>query len=514
MSNIEKNKRIAKNTLLLYFRLFLTMGVALYTSRVVLNTLGLVDFGVYSVVGSVVTMFSFLNGALSTATQRFFSVELGKQDYLKLKKVFSVSLSIHALLSIVIVILAETIGLWFLNTQMNIPSERMDAANWVYQFSVFSFALSVIQVPYNALIISREKMDIYAYVSIVEVLLRLLIVFILVWFGYDKLKLYSVLIFVVSFIVLLIYRGYCHRKFKECHYKFYKDKSLYISLTSFSSWSLFGSLSWVMMGEGLNIMLNIFFGSVLNASRGIAFQVNMAVSSFVNNFRIAVNPQIVKSCAIGDKVYMSTLLFESAKFSFYLLLLLTLPILLETKTILHVWLKLVPEYSVFFCQLVLINSLIQCFDIGIVFTAIGKIKENQFIGGFVYLLILPISYYLLKLGNSPEIIFYVQISATIFVVFGVNIYLLNKIADIRPMQYFKQLFIPVIKVLIVACVIPILIRIFMDEGFERLVLLLITSSLSVILTVYFIGMNHNMRISMLNAFNNKLDSFKKSFLKL
>jgi hypothetical protein len=211
---------------------------------------------------------------------------------------------------------------------------------------------------------------------------------------------------------------------------------------------------------------------------------------------------------------MSTLLFESAKYSFYLLLLLTLPILLETKTILHVWLKLVPEYSVFFCQLVLINSLIQCFDIGIVFTAIGKIKENQFIGGFVYLLILPISYYLLKLGNSPEIIFYVQISATIFVVFGVNIYLLNKIADIRPMQYFKQLFIPVMKVLIVACVIPILIRIFMDEGFERLVLLLITSSLSVILTVYFIGMNHNMRISMLNAFNNKLDSFKKSFLKL
>lgn len=509
MSNLENNKRIAKNTIMLYFRLFLTMGVALYTSRVVLNTLGVIDFGVYSVVGCIVTMFSFLNGAMSSATQRYLSVEIGKQDCIQLKKVFSISLSIHLLLSVIILILAETIGLWFLNTQMNIPISRMNAANWVYQFSVLAFAVSVIQVPYNASIIAHEKMDVYAYVSIIEVLLRLLIVFALVWLGFDKLKLYAVLTFIVSIVVVLIYRAYCKSKFDECHYHYYKDKSLFYSLINFSGWSLFGSLAWVMMGEGLNILLNIFFGSVVNASRGVAFQVNMAVSTFVNNFRTAVNPQIVKSCTIGDKTYMSSLVFESAKFSFYLLLLLSLPILLETKTILHVWLKLVPEHSVVFCQLVLINSLIQCLDIGIVFTAIGRIKENQFVGGLIYLLILPISYVLLKLGSSPEIVFYVQISATILVVFGVNLYLLKKIANIRPLLYFKQLFLPISKVLIVACILPISIRLFMNEGLDRFVYLLVTSFLSVILTVYFIGMNQSMRLAIRNTIENKFNSLKR-----
>lgn len=509
MSNLENNKRIAKNTVMLYFRLFLTMGVALYTSRVVLNTLGVIDFGVYSVVGCIVTMFSFLNGAMSSATQRYLSVEIGKQDYLQLKKVFSISLSIHVLISVIIVILAETIGLWFLNTQMNIPVTRMGAANWVYQFSVLAFAVSVIQVPYNASIIAHEKMDVYAYVSIIEVLLRLIIVFVLVWMGFDKLKLYAILTFVVSIIIVLIYRAYCKRKFEECHYHLYKDKSLFYSLVNFSGWSLFGSLSWVMMGEGLNILLNIFFGSVVNASRGIAFQVNMAVSTFVNNFRTAVNPQIVKSCTIGDKAYMSSLIFESAKFSFYLLLLLSLPILLETKTILHIWLKLVPERSVIFCQLLLINSLIQCLDIGIVFTAIGRIKENQFIGGLIYLLILPISYFLLRFGSSPEVVFYVQISATILVVFGVNLYLLKKIADIKPTLYLKQLFLPVLKVLFVASILPILIRLFMTEGLDRFIYLLVTSSLSVVVTVYFIGMNQSMRLNIKNSIEIKLNSLKK-----
>lgn len=509
MSNFENNKRIAKNTVMLYFRLFLTMGVTLYTSRVVLNTLGVVDFGVYSVVGCIVTMFSFLNGAMSSATQRYLSVEIGKQDYLQLKKVFSISLSIHVLISIIIVLLAETIGLWFLNTQMNIPVSRMEAANWVYQFSVLAFAVSVIQVPYNASIIAHEKMDIYAYVSIIEVLLRLLIVFVLVWLGFDKLKLYAVLTFVVSTLVMLIYQTYCKRKFKECHYHFYKDKSLFYSLINFSGWSLFGGLAWVMMGEGLNILLNIFFGSVINASRGVAFQVNMAVSTFVNNFRTAVNPQIVKSCTIGDKAYMSSLVFESAKYSFYLLLLLSLPILLETKTIMHIWLKLVPERSVIFCQLVLINSLIQCFDIGIVFTAIGKIKENQFIGGLIYLFILPISYFLLKSGNSPEVVFYVQISATIFVIFGVNLYLLNKIADIRSDLYFKQLLLPVLKVLLVACILPIIIRVFMNDGFYRFIYIIVGSSVSVILSVYFLGMNQSTRLNVKNVIASKLFSFRK-----
>jgi len=488
--------------------MFLTMGVSLYTSRVVLNTLGVVDFGVYSVVGCIVTMFSFLNGAMASATQRFLSVEIGRKDYLQLKKVFSTSLSIHLLISIIIVILAESIGLWFLNTHMNIPVGRIGAANWVYQFSVLAFAISVIQVPYNASIIAHEKMDVYAYVSIVEVLLRLFIVYILVLMGFDKLKLYAVLTFVVSTIIMLIYQSYCKRKFEECHYHFYKDKSLFYSLLNFSGWSLFGSLAWVMMGEGLNILLNIFFGSIVNASRGIAFQVNGAVSTFVNNFRTAVNPQIVKSCTTGDKEYMSLLVFESAKYSFYLLLFLTLPILLETKIILHSWLKIVPEHSIYFCQLILINTLIQCFDIGIVFTAIGRIKENQFIGGLIYLLILPVSYVFLKSGSSPETVFYIQIAATVFVVFGINLYLLNKIASIHPLYYLKQLLFPVIKVSIVACSFPLLIRFVMAEGVDRFVCTIIISMISVILSVYLIGMNKNIRQKLLNMIVSKLNVFK------
>ena len=319
--------------------------------------------------------------------------------------------------------------------------------------------------------------------------------------GFDKLKLYAVLTFIVSTLIILIYQSYCKRKFEECHYHFYNDKLLFYSLLNFSGWSLFGSLAWVMMGEGLNILLNIFFGSVVNASRGIAFQVNGAVSTFVNNFRTAVNPQIVKSCTIGDKSYMSTLVFQSAKYSFYLLLLLTLPILLETKTILHVWLKIVPEHSIIFCQLVLINTLIQCFDIGIVFTAIGRIKENQFIGGLIYLLILPVSYVFLKLGYSPEIVFYVQIAATVFVIFGVNLFLLKRIANINPTFYFKQLIIPVLKVTIIACVFPFLIRVIMNEGVERFIYVIILSILSVILTVYLLGMDNSTRLDVSRRIN-------------
>jgi len=508
MSNTENNKRIAKNTIMLYLRLFLTMGVSLYTSRVVLNTLGVADFGVYNVVGCIVTMFSFLNVAMASATQRFLSVEIGRNDILQLKKVFSTSLSIHILISFVIVLLAETVGLWFLNTQMKIPAERVNAAFWVYQFSIMAFAVSVIQVPYNASVIAHEKMNVYAYVGIAEVIMRLAIVFILVWLGFDKLILYSILTFSVSVIVFIIYRSYCKRKYEECYFHFYKDRVLFKSLLNFSFWSLFGSLAWVMMGEGLNILLNIFFGTAVNASRGIAFQVNGAVSTFVNSFRTAVNPQIVKSCTTGDKEYMTSLVFESAKYSFFLLLLLTLPILLETNLILRIWLKIVPEYSIYFCQLVLINTLIQCFDVGIVFTALGKIKQNQLIGGLIYLLIVPVSYIFLKLGYLPETVFYVQISATIFVVFGVNVYLLKIIGNIQPMFYIKKLLLPAVKVGLIACALPIFVKFIMPDGVERLIYILSTSSLSIIITVYFIGMNKNTRYNLKNALVTKLSSYR------
>jgi len=502
----ENNKRLAKNTILLYFRMFLTMGVSLYTSRIVLNTLGVEDFGIYNVVGGVVMMFSFLNGAMASATQRFLSFEIGRKDDVQLTKVFSLSVTLHILIAIVIVIMAETIGLWFLNIKMNIPVERMEAAKWVFQFTVLTFAISVIQVPFNAAIIANEKMNVYAFVSIAEVLLKLLIVFMLVWIGFDKLKLYAILIFCVSLLIAAIYRTYCKSRFKECRYFFYWDKTLFSVLLNFSGWSLFGNFAWMTMGQGLNILLNIFFGPIVNTAWGIAFQINSAVNAFVVNIRMAINPQIIKSYAAGNKEYMNKLVFESAKYSFYLLLFLSLPVLLETNIILHIWLKIVPDYAIVFCQMVLINTLIQCFDasFGIVFQAIGKIKENQILAGLTYLFVLPIAYVLLKNGYAPEIVFYVQIAATIVVAFFVKIYLLVKIAGISASYYYKSLIVPVLKVTSVSIILPILLKTNMEEGLFRFFSIGFISSVSVLLSVYFIGTDSKTRLKINAIINNRI----------
>jgi O-antigen/teichoic acid export membrane protein len=433
---------------------------------------------------------------MASATQRFLSFELGRKDYERLKKTFSISVTLHVLIAVFIIVLAETIGLWFLNVKMNIPLDRMEAANWVYQFSIFTFAITVIQVPYNAAIISNERMNVYAYVSIAEVSLKLLIVFMLVWLGFDKLKLYAILIFVVALIVASIYRVYCTRKFEECHYNYCWDKSLFKSLLSFSGWSLWGNIAWVAMGQGLNIVLNIFFGPTVNASRGIAFQVNAAVSTFVNNFRTAINPQIVKSYAAGDTKYMNQLVFNSTKYSFYLLLLLITPILLETKIVLQVWLKIVPDYAVLFCQLVLINTLIQCFDSSftIVFQATGRIKENYLLSGSLYLLVLPISYILLKLDYPPQSVFWVQIVMTTIVAFGVKFYLMKKLVGMITSNYFNQLILPVLKVGLLSIVLPILIRTNMPEGYMRFFVVSIVSIFSTSCTVYYIGLDKKVRV--------------------
>jgi O-antigen/teichoic acid export membrane protein len=508
----ENNKRIAKNTLMLYFRMILIMGVNLYTSRIILNVLGVTDFGIYNVVGGIVTMFAFLNGAMSAATQRFLSVEVGRNDDLQLKKVFSISLSIHLLIALVIILLAETIGLWFLNSKMNIPIDRMGAAQWVYQFSILACAISVVQIPYNSSIIAHEKMGVYAYVSIIEVILKLIIVFMLVWIGYDRLKLYAILTFVVSTIVILIYQNYCKRKFVECHYKIYKDKSLFKSLLNYSGWNLFANLAWMTMGQGINILLNIFFGPTINAARGIAFQLNNVISTFINNIRTAVNPQIVKSYAAGDIDNMMDLVFESAKYSHYLLLLISLPLILETHIILNIWLKIVPNYTIFFCQLILINTLILNFDMSIsaIFQAIGRIKENQIMSSVTYLLVLPISYFLLKNRYGPEVTFFVQIVATIIVAFIVKLILLVEIINMKVVEYFRRLILPSIKVTLVTLILPVLIRLTMPEGILRLILVTFISILSVILSTYYLGMNKSTQLRVNSIIASRLNKHIKS----
>ena len=289
----ENNKRIAKNTFLLYFRMLFTMGVSLYTSRVVLNTLGVEDFGIYNVVGGVVVMFSFLNSSLATATQRFLNYEMGQGNALKLEKVFSIALTGHYLIALSVILLAETIGLWFVSTQLEIPAERMHAALWVYQFSILTLAVSIISVPYNAVIIAHERMKVFAYVSIAEVSLKLTVVFLLVYLSFDKLVLYAFLLLVVAVIVRMIYATYCKRNFTECKYRFIFEKDLFAQMFCFSGWMFTGTLSNLFSSQGVNILINMFFGPIQNAARGIAYQIQGTVNAFVTNFMVAVQPQIV-----------------------------------------------------------------------------------------------------------------------------------------------------------------------------------------------------------------------------
>ena len=471
--------------------MLLNMGVSLYTSRIVLNTLGIEDFGIYNVVGGVVMMFSFMNSSMSSATQRFISFELGKNNYTQLKKVFSMSVNIHAIIAVAIFILAETIGLWFLNAKLVIPIERLEAANWVYQFSILSFMVTVMSVPYNATIIAYERMKVYAYVSIVEVALKLIIVFSLIWFGFDKLKMYSILIFCVYVIVWLLYRIYCKRNFAVTNYKFFWEKSLYKTLMNYAGWNLFGNLASVTMDQGVNILINIFFGPAVNAARGIAFQVKGAVNGFVINFQIAMNPQIVKSFAADDIKYMHQIIFQGAKFSFFLLLILAMPILLETEIILKWWLKIVPEYTIIFTKLVLINVLIDCVS-GPLMTAAqasGKIKKYQAVVGGLLLLILPISYLLLKIGLQPQITLYVSIFISIVALFA-RLYIISPLVNLSILTFVKFVLVRVLLVAVVSVILPLIIRNSIDEVLIRFIAVSTCSVISVLLSIYWVGLRN------------------------
>lgn len=411
MDTSAANRRIAKNTMFLYFRMLLSMGVTLYTSRVVLETLGVEDFGIYNVVGGFVSMLSFLNGTMAAATQRFLSFEIGNGDCINLNKVFMTSLQIHILIVVLVFLLAETIGLWFLNAYMNIPSDRISAANWVYQASIFSMMVTIISVPYNAVIIANERMKAFAYISILEITLKLLVAFFLVCIDDDKLKIYSILLLGVSIIIRLVYGIYCRNSFVECHLKMGFDKKKFRQMLDFSGWNLIGSLAVIGRDEGENVLLNIFYGPVVNAARGIACQISNAINMFVGNFQIALNPQIIKRYASSDYENMFSLIFKGSRYSFYLLLILILPVLLETEYILKLWLKNIPDYSILFTRLVLIFSLFDTLykTILVGHLATGNIRLLQLIVGGLNLSILPLLLILLNLGYGPEMVFIINI---------------------------------------------------------------------------------------------------------
>ena len=503
------NKRIAKNTLILYIRMFVFMAIGFYTSRVILNTLGVEDYGVYNVVGGIVTMFTFISGALASATSRNITFELGIGNTKKLRTVFGAGLTIHGIVSLIIILAAETIGLWFFYHKMQIPVDRMDAAMWVYQLSVLSAVLSIMMVPYNAAIIAHEKMSAFAWITLLDAILKLVIVFLLVVIPYDKLVIYALLFFLVSVVDQLIYIGYCFRHFPESRVGFVWNKSLLKETSSFAGWSLFGNLAGVAYTQGVNILLNIFFGPVVNAARGVAIQVQSIVQQFIRNFQVALNPQITKSYAANELGEMHKLMFRSARFSFLLMFFISLPVLLETNFLLVIWLKIVPENTVLFFRLIMCTSLIYATANPLIIAnqATGVVKNYQIVCGCILLTILPISYIVLKMGAPAYSVFVVHFVVEAIAQFA-RMYMLRHLIDLPVFAYMKQIYLPLLGVIVTSVILPLGVHCALDEGVLRFLAVGTVSVLSVGLASWAIGLTSNERRFLLEKIREKIS--KKS----
>lgn len=426
------------------------MGVAFYTSRVVLNALGVEDFGIYNVVGGVVAMFSFLTGTFTSATQRFLNFEMGLGNQKRLNEIFSMSITLNVMIAVLIILFSEIVGIWFINHKLVIPPDRLVAAHWVFQFSLLAMAVTIISTPYNAVIIANERMNVFAYISIVEAMLKLGVAVIIAFCGGDKLIVYGALILLVAMIIRVIYSVYCKRKFQECHYKFYWDKTLFYEMGAFAGWNMYGNFAFVMITQGVNILLNMFFGPAVNASRAIAIQVQSAIQGFATNFTMAVDPRIVQDYAQGNKNSVFKLVCYSSKFSFFLLLLLASPVLLETEIILKLWLGQVPDYSVVFVRLILIQMLIRILQnpLHTLMHASGKMKKYQLIDGTLLLLNIPVSYGLLKAGSDASAVFSVSIALTFMALIGL-LYVAKFVTGFPIDVFFKKVMVGIIKVMIV-----------------------------------------------------------------
>ena len=465
----SNNKRIAKNTIMLYIRMFISMLVGLYTSRVVLATLGVEDYGIYGVVGGVVGMMGFLNASMSGATSRFLTFELGRGDKDRLAKTFSSALIVHIAIAIVVLILAETVGLWFLCNKLNIPAERMQAAHWVYQLSILSAMFGITQVPYNAAIIAHEKMDVYAYVEILNVSLKLLIVYLLCIGNFDKLILYASLMLAVSILIMMVYRIYAIRQFPEAHFHWIWDKTYLRPLLSFSGWDLYGNACVIARQQGTNFLINIFYGVVYNAASGIATTVQGTISGLAFNIILAFRPQIIKQYAKGNVEDMSKLVGNAVCFTTILFGCMSIPLLLETHYIMKAWLGTIPDKSVIFCQILLIASFLGLLNNiwNTCIHATGKIKEISIFSGTFFLISLPIIYVVFQFKAPVESAYLVFILSIVFVNVSNLLIIKKKIPKLKLNFVFLN-YIKVIIVLMASYYITSLFKAQMQETFIRL----------------------------------------------
>ncbi len=506
------NRRIAKNTLLLYARMFLMFAITLYTSRIVLQTLGVTDYGIYNVVGGVISMFGFLVGAMTTSTQRYITYNLAKEDVKELKKVFSTTIIIHILIALIILILGETIGLWFVKNKLVIPEERMNAAMWVYQLSILTSLVQIISVPYNADIIAHEKMSAFAYISILEAVLKLAIVYFLLIISYDKLITYSVLVFLVGLLIRYVYSHYCKRHFEESHFKMPHDKKLFKEIFSFAGWNFWGNLAGVLFGQGLNILLNMFFGPVVNAARGVAVQVQNAITQFSINFQTALNPQITKTYAAGEFETMHTLIFRSSKFTFILLFILCFPVIIETPMILEMWLGrgMVPEDTVIFVRLMLCVTMIDAManPLMVGAAATGDVKKYQSVIGGILLAIVPISYVVLKLGGAAWAVFLVHLIICI-IAFVVRLWIISPMINLSLHVFAKRVVLPCFALIFVSAPIPVVLYKVLSINIVNGLLIILVSVLLIAVSAYYIELTKNERVFLREKVTELLSNFRK-----
>lgn len=486
----ENTKRIAKNTLMLYVRMLFGMLVSLYTSRVVLQALGVEDYGIYNVVGGFVAMFSMISSSLSSSVSRFLTFELGRGDMEQLKKVFSTSLCIHLALAGIVFLAAESVGVWFLNTQMTIPADRLYAANWVFQASLVAFMFGLFSVPYNASIVAHERMTVFAYFGILDIILRLFIILFVAYapFYFDRLIVYSLLLVVLGISMQAVYWIYCKRHFEECRlqFRFYRD--IWKAMSAFAGWNFIGCTAVLLKDQGVNILLNLFIGPVINAARAIAGSVNNVLSSFAGNFMTALNPQITKSYAAGDYPYMFSLVERGSRFSYYILLVFALPVLFETEFILTLWLKNYPEHTVNFVRLVLLVTMCDILSNTLINLqlATGKLRNYQLAVGGMLLMNFPLSYICLKLGFPPESVLIVALIVAICCLF-LRLVFLRKMVGLPVRRYLYKVCGNVLLVSVSALLLPLFVTLEMPDGFLRFFAVSILSVVCTLSSIYWIG---------------------------
>ena len=504
-NNSEANKRIAKNTMLLYIRMGVMMIISFFTARITLEALGVVDYGINNVVGGLVSMFSLISSSLSSSVSRFITFGLGKGDKKELNTIFSTSVNIHVILAVIVVIAIETIGIWFLNNKMVIPAERLTAAHWILQSSTVLFAVGLLSTPYNAAIIAHERMDVYAYFTFFDVFARLAIIFSIKYYGGDRLILLAIISLIPPLIKQFYYWHFSKKNFEECTYHAVWDKKIFKEMFGFAGWNFFGNSAYILNTQGINMLINIFFGVALNAARGIAVQVMSTVEQFAGNFTVAINPQITKSCASGDSKHLFFLIKKSSKFNFFLMLILVAPIILECRTILTIWLGKVPEHTVNFVILSLTRSLTLIISNSLLtaILATGIIKRYQILVVITTIWVFIFTYFAFEMGLPPETTYLIHI--LIYIILDwIRIQYAKKLIGLEVSTFIKDVILRCLIVTFCVSILPTFIAYNFEPSTTRLLISAPTTVIYSIIIIYIIGLDAQEKNSIKKFATNRI----------